>query len=207
MAKITAEFLKGKGVADAVVNEIIANLTSDYTDNAVIKEKYVDKATYDTEVSNSKTKLGNYDKALKEIQKIVGAEDETGIATKIGELKTQIATQDKEHKAELQRIERSHVDEKLLSESGALVAKSLTPFLSEIDASADIATYETMRKAQIETLKQGEDTKLLFKSQEQQQGNKPFGGAPLGDKGGQGGADNKNLTLEQQMALANNQQQ
>ena len=206
MAKITLEFLKSKGVDDAVANEIVSNLASDYTDNAVIKEKYVSKETYDTEVSNSKTKLGNYDKVLKEIQKIIGADDEAGIATKIAELQTKIKTQDKEHKAELQTIERNHVREKLLAEMGALNGKAVTPFLTEIDASADIATFETMLKTQIEALKQGEDTKFLFKEQQQQKNN--FQGANLADKGGSGNfTDPSNLTLEQQMALANQKEQ
>lgn len=206
MAKITVEWLKSKGVDDTVANEIVSNLTSDYTDNVVIKEKYVSKETYDTEVSNSKSKLENYDKALKEIQKIVGADDEAGIATKIGELQTKIKTQDKEHKAELQKIERNHVSEKLLAEMGALNGKAVTPFLNEIDSSADISTFESMLKTQIEALKQGEDTKFLFKEQQQQKNN--FQGANLADKGGSGNfKDNSNLTLEQQMALANQKEQ
>lgn len=202
MAKITAEWLKSKNVPDDVAQEIISNLTSDYMDNASINEKYVDKSTHDTEMKGLNEKISNYDKAIKGIQKLVGADDETGIAKAIGDLKTTISTQDKQHKAELQKIERSHADEKLLSESGAINSKAITPFLSEIDANVDIATYEQMRKTQIESLIQGEDTKFLFKVKEQQQ-NKQFNGVNLADKHNQG-ADGQNLTLEQQMALANN---
>lgn len=167
MAKITAEFLKSKGIADDVAQEIISNLTSDYTDNDVVKSNYVDKAKYDTETSNNKEKLDNYNKALKEIQKLVGADDETGIAKAIGDLKESTKTMEKKHKSEIQKLERSNVDERLMAKFGAINSKTVMPLLDNVDENVDIATYETMRNTAIEKLSTSDDTKFLFKSQQQ----------------------------------------
>lgn len=196
MAKITAEWLKSKNIPDDVAHEIISNLTSDYTDNASISEKYIDKSTYDTEKKGLNEKISNYDKAIKEIQKLVGAEDETGIAKAIGDWKEKIKTKDKEHKAEMQKLQRSGVDERLLGQYGAINSKAVTPFLPEVDVSADINTYEQMRKTQIETLKGADDTKFLFKVQQQQQikGAEPGQGM---DQNPPGGFDPSKATYEQ----------
>ena len=206
--KLIKEELTKAGVAEATAEQILAELNNSYVSKEDVKANFVDKKTAEAEKNTASTKLKDYEKFIKDVTGLVGADSQEKVTDAISALKQSLKDKDTTHKTEMTKLQREYADKELLTNYKdndgntykAKNSKAVSALLEAIDEKVDIDTYKQMRKTQIETLVKGEDTAFLFNTEKK--GTKPFAGAELGNKGGQKPQDN-NLSLEQKMAIAN----
>lgn len=142
---------------------------------------FIPKARFD-EVNNEKnslqTTLKERDSQLETLKNSVS--DVEGLKKKITELQNTNAEKDKAHAAEMKRLKRETLDDKLLSEANAINTLAVKPFLAAIDESVNDEGYAAVRKQQIEALTKAESTKFLFKTAD---GTQTFTGTKPGETG------------------------
>ena len=144
---------------------------------------FIPKARFDevnTEVKQLKDSLKERDGQLETLKNTAGAVD--ALKQQITELQNANQQKDKEHAAEMKRVRRESLDERLLMESGAINALAVKPFLIAIDDGVDDEGYTALRRQHIEALTKSDSTKFLFKAADNQQ-NPTFTGIKPGETG------------------------
>ena len=144
---------------------------------------YIPKARFDevnTENKQLKDSVKERDGQLETLKNTAGAVD--ALKQQITELQNANQQKDKDHTAEMKRVRRESLDERLLMESGAINALAVKPFLIAIAEGVDDEGYTALRKQHIEALIQSDSTKFLFKAADGQQ-NPTFTGIKPGETG------------------------
>jgi hypothetical protein len=164
------EKLKEFGLTDEQADKVMGAL-----DNAFVPKSRFDEVN--TEKNQAKASLKERDEQLETLR------TESGVAEKlkvqIAELQAANSAKEREHEAELKRVKREALDERLLTEAKAINPIAVKPFLSPIDEGVDDEGYAALRKQHIEALTKTENTKFLFQSDAPP----PFVGVKPGETG------------------------
>ena len=118
--------------------------------------------TLNTEAKQLKEQVKERDGQLEAVKSAAGAVDT--LKQQITELQKANAEKEKAHSAELRRVKREALDDRLLMEAKAINALAVKPFLAAIDAGVDDEGYIALRKQHIEALAKGDSTKFLFRA-------------------------------------------
>jgi hypothetical protein len=132
------------------------------TENKQLKEQLTER---DTQIEGLKTASGASDKLKQQIT----------------DLQAESRAKDADHAAELKRVKRDNLDERLLAEAKAINAIAAKPFLADIDDGVDDEGYTALRKQHIEALTKAESTKFLFETGDS--GEQKFTGMKPGETG------------------------
>jgi hypothetical protein len=157
---MTKETLKGFGLTDEQADKVMEALNG----------AFVTKARFDevnTEKNQLKASLKERDEQLEKLKNESGAAEK--LKNQIAELQAANQQKDKEHAAEIKRLKREALDDRLLGEANAINALAVKPFLAAIDDSVDDEGYIALRKQQIEALSKADSTKFLFKAADETQ--------------------------------------
>ena len=174
---MTKEDLKGFGLTDEQIDKIRSNLTENYVPKSRFSEVTAEK-------NHLREQLKDRDDQLETLKTATGAVD--ALKQQISELQSSNQQKDKEHAAELKRLKREALDERLLAEARAINPLAVKPFLKGIDDSVDDEGYTALRKQQIEALLAAESTKFLFSAADKTEtdGGQKFTGVKPGENGG-----------------------
>lgn len=168
---MTKETLKGFGLTDEQADKVMEALNG----------AFVTKARFDevnTEKNQLKTSLKERDEQIEKLKTESGATDK--LKTQIAELQAANQEKDKKHAAEMKRLKREALDDRLLGEANAINVTAVKPFLTAIDESVDDEGYTAVRKQQIDALTKADSTKFLFKEAD---GTQTFTGTKPGESG------------------------
>lgn len=162
---------------------IAMGLTEEQVDKVMeaLNGAFVTKARFDevnTEKNQLKASLKERDEQLEKLKNESGVAEK--LKTQIAELQAANQQKDKEHAAEIKRLKREALDDRLLNEANAINALAVKPFLTTIDDSVDDEGYIALRKQQIEALSKADSTKFLFKAADETQ---TFTGTKPGETG------------------------
>lgn len=113
-----------------------------------------------TELQTAKNTIKERDGQLETLRKSTG--DVEALRNQITQLQADNAQKDKDHAAEIVKMQREAVDNELLTSSKAKNAKAVAALFDPIDDKVDIDTYRTMREKQINALSGAEATSFLF---------------------------------------------
>jgi hypothetical protein len=165
------ETLKEFGLTDEQADKVMGAL-----DNAFVPKPRFDEVN--TEKNQLKASLKERDGQLEALKTESGAAEK--LKQQISDLQTANAQKEQEHAAEMKRVKREALDERLLTEAKAINALAVKPFLSAIDDGVDDEGYIAVRKQHIEALTKQESTKFLFQAA---QGAPGFVGVKPGETG------------------------
>ena len=150
---MTRETLKGFGLTDEQVEKVWAGLDGNFVTKARFNEVNAEK-------NQLKEQLKTRDGQLETLKSAAG--DVDALKKQITELQTANQQKDKEHAAEMKRLKRGALDDRLLLEAKAINPIAAKPFLTAIDDGVDDEGYIALRKQHIEALTKAEGTKFLF---------------------------------------------
>jgi hypothetical protein len=144
-----------------LTDEQIGKVWSGLDNNFIPKSRF-------NEVNAKKNQLEEQLKDRDEqLEKLKTESDATEkLKTQISELQTVNAEKDKAHAAELKRVKREALDERLLGEAKAINPTACKPFLTAIDDAVDDEGYTALRKQHIEALTKADSTKFLFQTEQ-----------------------------------------
>lgn len=128
-----------------------------------IDGNYVPKDRFNeinTENKQLKESLKERDGQIDALKTESGASEK--LKQQITELQAANQQKDKEHAAEMKRIKRETLDERLLMEAGAIDPLAVKPFLAAIDDTVDDEGYAAVRAEQINALVKTESKKFLL---------------------------------------------
>ena len=151
------EFLKNlniEGLTDEAIDKIMG-------ENG--KDVEAMKAKFEAETSEKtalQTTLKERDDQLEKLKTESGAADT--LKQQISELQAANAQKEKEYAADMKRIKRESIDDRLLSEAKVRNPIAAKPFLAAIDDGVDDDAYLAVRKQHIEDLTKSESTNFLF---------------------------------------------
>lgn len=151
--------------------------------NATISGNYIPKSRLDeviTERNQLREQVTQRDGQLETLRTETGAAEKLKI--QIAELQTINTEAQKRFDAEMKRVKRDGLDERLLNEAKAINPLACKPFLPVIDEAIDDGGYTALRKQHIDAISQADNTKFLFQQAAQQQ---QFVGIKPGEKGEQ----------------------
>jgi hypothetical protein len=153
------EKLKEFGLTDEQADKVIGAL-----DNAFVPKSRFDEVN--TEKNQLKASLKERDEQLETLRTESGAAEK--LKAQIADLQTANAAKEKEHAAEMKRVKREALDERLLTEAKAINPIAVKPFLTPIDEGVDDEGYAALRKQHIEALTKTDSTKFLFQTESAQ---------------------------------------
>ena len=139
--------------------------------------------TLNAEAKTLKEQLKERDAQLESLKNAAGAVD--GLKKQITDLQAENAGKDKAHAAEMKRVKREALDERLLSEAKAINPIAVKPFLAPIDSGVDDEGYVALRKQHIDAIAKADSTKFLFQAAGD---GARFTGVKPGESGDAGGA-------------------
>lgn len=128
-------------------------------------KEYIPKSRFDevnAELKQAKESVKERDSQLETLKSESGAAEK--LKKQIADYEAANAEKDKAHTAELLRLRREALDEKLLREAGAIDPMAVKPFLAAVDAGVDDEGYAAVRAGQIDALTKTESKKFLFKA-------------------------------------------
>jgi hypothetical protein len=172
---MTKEQLTALGLADDAADKVLALHKASIDGNYVTKDRF---NTINAEAKQAKDSLKERDGQLDALKSAAGAAD--AMKQQITDLQTANLDKDKEHAAELKKLKREALDERLLTEAKAINATAVKPFLAEIDSGVDDEGYTALRKQHIEALSKADSTKFLFRAESEE---KKFTGLSPGESG------------------------
>jgi hypothetical protein len=165
------ETLKEFGLTDEHADKVMGAL-----DGAFVPKSRFDEVN--TEKNQLKASLKERDGQLETLKTESGAAEK--LKQQISDLQTANAQKEQEHAAEMKRVKREALDERLLTEAKAINALAVKPFLSAIDDGVDDEGYIAVRKQHIEALTKQDSTKFLFQAPQEAPG---FVGVKPGETG------------------------
>jgi len=152
---MTKEKLKEIGLTDEQAEKVLGLAKTSFADKGKLE-------TVTTELNQAKEQLKQRDEQLETLKTANGTAEK--LKSQISELQTANQQMEQKHAAELKRVKREALDERLLLEAKAINQTAVKPFLTPIDDSVDDEGYMALRKQHIEALTKGESTGFLFKS-------------------------------------------
>ncbi|MCL2863463.1 MAG: phage scaffolding protein [Methanimicrococcus sp.] len=171
-----------KKLTELGLDETTAKKVLDEISNEKGEKGYVPLERLNEEIEKKKALEGTkaeLEKWIKEREKYDS--DTENLQKQIAELKSQNAKDakkredaEKAHAAEMRKMKRDSIDERVLTESKARNKTAVKALLAEIGEDADDENYETERKKQIKDLTEKEDSKFLFGEDVGNGGFKPF---------------------------------
>jgi hypothetical protein len=147
--------LKGLGLTDEQVEKVWGEFDG----------KYIPKHRFDEingELKNAKDAVKERDGQLETLKK--STENIDGLKNQITELQADNAKKDKVHTAEMKRLKREALDDRLLRDAKAIDPLAVKPFLAPIDDNTDDEGYKAVRLQQIDALTKTESKKFLFQA-------------------------------------------
>jgi predicted nucleic acid-binding Zn-ribbon protein len=180
------ELLKNSGIADDLIENIVANVTKEAANHVVPKAQYNELTTAK---SSLETQLSERDTQLADLQKQVKGNEELEATIKQLQADNQATTEKHAADMKIQKIE-SAIDlalanAKVLNEQVGIAAKSL---INRENLVVDDKGEVVGLKEQIESLKTGEATKVFFESTEV-----TIAGAQPGGQGSSGGGQGQQV--------------
>jgi hypothetical protein len=152
---MTKEQLKALGLTDEQVEKVWERF-----DGKFIPKHRFDEVNDEWKVT--KEALRERDEQLEKLKKSTGAVE--ALKKQITDLQAKNKTKDETHAAEIKRMKREALDERLLIEAGAIDPLAAKPFLAAIDDGADDESYAADQARQIDALTKTESKKFLFKA-------------------------------------------
>jgi hypothetical protein len=150
------EKLKEFGLTEEQADKVMGAL-----DGAFVPKSRFDEVN--TEKNQLKASVTERDKQLEALKTESGAAEK--LKQQISDLQTANAATEREHAAEMKRVKREALDERLLTEAKAINAVAVKPFLTAIDDAVDDEGYVALRRQHIEALTKQESTKFLFQAE------------------------------------------
>ena len=150
------ETLKGFGLTDEQIEQVWKGITDNYVTKTRFNEVNADNKTL-------KESVKERDGQLETLKSATGVVDT--LKQQIIDLQAANQEKDKEHAAEMKRLKRDGIDERLLADAGAINPVAVKPFLTVIDDGVDDEGYTAVRKQHIEALIAAESTKFLFRAE------------------------------------------
>jgi len=152
---MTKESLKEKGLTEEQATAVMGMLDDTYVPKSRFNEVVAER-------NQLKEKVKERDGQMESLKNAAGTVE--GLQKQIADLQAANTEKDKAHAAELKRLKREALDERLLGEGKAINPTAVKPFLAAIDAGVDDEGYIALRKQHIEALSKAESTKFLFQS-------------------------------------------
>jgi hypothetical protein len=150
---MTKDTLKGFGLTDDQIDQVWKGLDGNYVTKSRFNEVNEEK-------KRLQESLNERDKQLEALKSESGAAE--ALKQQIEELQKANAEKENTHAAELKRLKRDALDERLLTESKAINPIAVKPFLAAIDDGIDDEGYVALRQQHIEALTKSDSMKFLF---------------------------------------------